>query len=528
MQPRATLAPGGCLRCGILPLLVLLLVFPSSLWGASRAVRVGVFPAAPLVMIEDGKPKGLFIDLIEHFAKILDWKVSYVDGTWNDLLLELGRGEIDLLPAVSFTSERLALFDFSRSPVFIDSGVIYTNPRITLHSIFDLQGKKVAGVRGSVFTTGFLEYINSFGVSCDLILAGDNRAVMAAVASGEVEAGICIYSLGNALANEYRVTLTPISFSPMALEFAVPKGRNADLLGGIDSQMSAMVGDPHSFYSQAYRKWTMPRAETEFPVWLKVGLLGFFVLGLSLAAWTFMLKRQVLTKTAYLEREISERRQAEASLTRILEEKEALIRELFHRTTNTMQVIKGMLFLQVSGLPENADLQRIVKNTEGRIDAIALVHEMLYKSQDLSRIPVSAYIRQLCASVIGKSGIPPERLSVNLELEEGFFLLDTAIPFGLILNELMSNSLRHAFPGERHGAISITFGRQMGGKYLLRYADDGVGVVEGFDFRSQDSLGLKLIFAIGEQQLFGKVTFLGQAGLSCEVEISADLYQSRV
>lgn len=503
----------------------LALILAGALLGAlrlgaeAREVRVGVFPAAPLVIVGDAKPTGLFIDLIEHFAGILEWRIRYEKGTWNDLLALLGKGEIDLLPAVGYTDARAAIYDFSKVPVYIDSGVLFTSPRSIPHTVFELQGKRVAGVRGSIFTTGFTDYLRSFGLSCELVPTDDNRQVMEAIVRGEVDAGVCIYSLGNELARDFPVAITPISFSPIALEFAVPRGKNLDLLSGIDGLMASMAGDPQSFYSQSFRNWTNPPQPSRIPPWLWWGLLGLLLLGVWLGAWNILLKQQVSTKTHHLKLEIAERLAAEARLTDSLNEKEILIRELYHRTKNTLQVVRSMIALQAADFPENRELQHVVKNTEDRIRAISLVHQMLYRSQDLSRISVNAYLGELAASILRAYESDAKQVRLNLDIEDERWAIDTVVAVGLVLNELMTNSLKYAFPGERRGEISVFLRLRPEKGYEFRYSDNGIGLPDGFDVRNQSSLGLKLVHAIVEHQLMGTVRFCRKEGIAWVIEI---------
>lgn len=301
-----------------MPLILALLALTSTrLYAIPRSVRVGVFQAAPLVLIKDDVPDGLFIDLVEHFSDVLGWKIHYVKGTWSELLTLLEKGEIDLLPAVGLTDERLKVYDFSRNPVYIDSGVLFASKKLTLHTVFDLEGKRVAGVKGSIFTEGFLEYVGSFNIECKMVLTDDNRQVMEAISRGDADAGVCIYSLGNELAQEYSIPITPISFSPIALEFAVPKGRNADLLSGIDEQMAGMIGDPHSFYSDAYRIWTASEKSNRLPIWLLWGSFGAIGFALVVGIWNISLNRQVVAKTKYLHAEIAERKRAEEEVRQL-------------------------------------------------------------------------------------------------------------------------------------------------------------------------------------------------------------------
>ncbi len=311
MKPR--FAMGRCTLIVLLSLGLLLLWQPSSA-AASRTVRVGVFPAAPLVQNTPNKPEGLFIDLVEYFASSLDWRVEYVDKPYADLLVDLEEGEIDLLPAVAVTNERREIYDYGQNPPFIDSGVLFTEPDFRLNTIFDLQGAKVAGVEGSIFTNAFETYAASFGVVCDIVLKQDNPSVMQAIADGTVEAGVCIYSLGIELAKKYPVSITAISFAPTALSFAVPKGKNADLIAGIDQLMAPMMKEPDSLYGRSFKKWVMPSPTSSVPVWIWWGIGALFVLGSLSAFWTILLRRQVSAKMKHLVAEISERKRAEATL----------------------------------------------------------------------------------------------------------------------------------------------------------------------------------------------------------------------
>lgn len=226
--------------------------------------------------------------------------------------------------------------------------------------------------------------------------------------------------------------------------------------------------------------------------------------------------------------DITERREAEERTLRSLLEKENLIRELYHRTKNTLQVTRGLIMLQAAKYPAIPEMQELAKTTDTRIQAISLVHQMLYKGRDLSHLAINEYIHDLAEMVFQANGISQDRIALECDIEDRSFLLDTAIPLGLILNELLTNSLKYAFPGGRAGKIGISLSTGLDGKELLRYADDGVGLPESFDFRSQESLGLKLVYSIGEQQMMGSVEMRSSGGVECVLEFPVDLYQERV
>ena len=499
----------------------------NTLYCKTRSFQAGVFKADPLVIVSSNKPAGLFIDLIEYMAKEQGWQIKYVQDTWDNLLVLLEKGEIDLLPAVGYTGQRLSKYDFNRHAVYVDSGVLYTGKRFALNTVFDLRGKRVAAVRGSIFTSGFISYIDSFGVACQIIYTEDNTSVMHMVTEGQAEAGVCIYSLGNELMKKFPVDITAISFSPIALHFAVPKGRNNDLITGINRMMDQMMNNPDSAYKRIFNKWTKP-PRAFIPPWIWWGIFILTVLGIAMILWNFFLNRQVSLKTAHLEEEIRERRAAEKKVQQSLTEKDTLIRELYHRTKNTMQVIQSLIALQSADFPDQESARQLVKTTGDRIQAIALVHAMLYQSRDLSRINIHDYILDLARHIFNSFEISRDQITLKVEAMDQLFLLDIAIPFGLILNELISNSLKYAFPNNQKGDISIKVNQTAPDACTLLYADNGVGVAEDFDFRRQSTLGMKLIFNIAENQLRGTVQFTKDHGIRCSVLFSNRLYNARV
>ncbi len=489
---------------------------------------MALFPAAPLVGEANGKPIGLFPELISYFAGKLDWKVQYVRGTWSESLERLDRGEIDLMPAISFTPERARKYQFSKNAIYIDSGVLFSNPRFALHTIHDLQGKQVAALRGSIFTTAFEDYVSSFGVHCEMVLTDDNEAVMRAIAEGSVDAGVCIYSLGNELAKSYPVAITPISFGPMELEFSALRGRNTDLIEGIDRLMEGMVGNPNSFYSLAYRKWALPAAATAIPRWLLWGIGGLVLCGLILLARTVLLRTRVRQRTVHLEAEIAEHRKSQECLTQSLREKETLLKELHHRTKNTMHVVRSIVSLQALDYPENQEVQILAKDTVERIQAIALVHEMLYSSGDLSRISIKEFIERLARLLFRGYGNEDGRISLSLDIADIPVLLDTAMPLGIVLNELLTNSIKHAFPEGRRGRISIRLEEKAPGLISLDLDDNGIGAPLDMDLHKPGSFGLSLIHGLVEGQLMGKIAMESRDGLHWSLEIPTDLYTARV
>ncbi len=229
-----------------------------------------------------------------------------------------------------------------------------------------------------------------------------------------------------------------------------------------------------------------------------------------------------------LQAEIIEHHQAEECLKILLKEKEILLRELYHRTRNNMHVIRAMLSLQ-SEYKQHDKIRTTLENIQHRIDAMALVHEKLYRSHDLSRIHLREYIEDLTDLLRHSYNVPSSRISCVLDIEQDIsVLLDIAIPCGLILNELISNACKHAFPHERPGEIYIRVRKEESGTLELEVSDNGVGMPEGFDFKSQTTLGLRTVAMIGEYQLQGHVEFEADQGVTCRIRFPDNLYRVRV
>lgn len=214
--------------------------------------------------------------------------------------------------------------------------------------------------------------------------------------------------------------------------------------------------------------------------------------------------------------DITERKASEERLKNILEEKDTLLRELYHRTKNNMQVIFGILSLQAEE-SDNDEFRLLIQDTNNRILSMSLVHQMLYRSKSLSSVNLDAYITDLVSLLSDSFNVRPEKIDIRLNLEPVSVLIDIAVPCGLILNELISNVFKHAFPGDSTGYLEIKL-KQAGNDCIeISVKDNGQGVPEDFDFFRQKSLGLQLIVSIVQQQLNGTVDFTSAGGIKCVI-----------
>jgi PAS domain S-box-containing protein len=197
-------------------------------------------------------------------------------------------------------------------------------------------------------------------------------------------------------------------------------------------------------------------------------------------------------------RDITERKRAEEQLRSSLNEKDTLLKEIHHRVKNNLQIISSLLNLQAAKI-RDAQSAGVFRESQNRIRSMALIHESLYQSHDLARIDVSLYFRTLCAHLCRSYGVESDRVKLQVQVEGATLGLDMAIPCGLIVNELVTNALKYAFPNGRPGRVTVEFRVEGHRGILVRVADDGVGLPPKLDLDRTDSLGLRLVRTLTEQ-----------------------------
>jgi PAS domain S-box-containing protein len=197
-------------------------------------------------------------------------------------------------------------------------------------------------------------------------------------------------------------------------------------------------------------------------------------------------------------RDITERKRAEEAFKAALAEKEVLLREIHHRVKNNMQVMISLLNLQAQTVVDPAALN-LLKESQNRIRTMAIVHEKLYRSDDLSHIDFADYAESLSVHLFQFFSVAPDSIALVRETETIAMDISHAIPCGLILNELLSNALKHAFPEGRNGRITVGFRRRPDGLLEISVRDDGVGFPAGLDFRKTSTLGLQLVNLLSGQ-----------------------------
>lgn len=196
-------------------------------------------------------------------------------------------------------------------------------------------------------------------------------------------------------------------------------------------------------------------------------------------------------------RDITERKRAEEQIKAALEEKELLLKEIQHRVKNNLQVVSSLFDLQ-SRYTDDDQVLDMLKESRNRVRSIALIHEKLYQAQDLTRIDFAEYVGSLALHLFRSYGIGPDAVELKTSFDTLALSVDAAIPCALVVNELVSNCLKHAFPVGRRGEVRIEL-RSDDSQCTVIVGDDGVGFPESFDFEDPPSLGLRLVKTLTDQ-----------------------------
>ena len=213
-----------------------------------------------------------------------------------------------------------------------------------------------------------------------------------------------------------------------------------------------------------------------------------------------------------------ERDQAENRIKSSLAEKELLLQEVHHRVKNNMQVMSSLLRMQTARL-KNEEAVRAMRDAENRISAMAMGHRLLYESKDLSKIDLKQFIQNLWSNTSQAYSVPGLAVRFSEDIPEPVSLsLDTVTPLGLVLNELISNVFKHAFP-DNEGSVELSARRMEPDTLSIRLRDDGVGMPEGLDPACTETLGLTMVKRIVERQLSGAITSHFDHGTEVRIDI---------
>jgi len=235
-----------------------------------------------------------------------------------------------------------------------------------------------------------------------------------------------------------------------------------------------------------------------------IGLMVFIILGYIGLKQKNIANKLLANQKLEIE---SQKKQIEKNL----EEKEILLKEIQHRVKNNLQVISGMLQLQ-AGASNNKEVVAIMQEGNNRIKSMALIHQQLYhKSADLKHISLQEYLNKLITQIAGSYKTTSKNVAIDIDALDIQLDVSTAIPLGLIINELVSNAFKYAFIGKKDECLGLSVKRETENQFILRVEDNGVGLAKDFNLNKINSLGLKLV-KILSKQLNGSIQIVSNVG----------------
>jgi two-component sensor histidine kinase/ABC-type amino acid transport substrate-binding protein len=646
----------------------LVLLFVSALGGSAdlgdgpgaRSVRLGYYDAKPSCYRDErGRPRGIFIEVLEALSERERWTVEYVFEDWDELLADLEAGRIDLVPAIVETAQRESFAVFTRESVMTDWGAVFARTGKAPSSIMDLDGRTVGALENDFWFSGkgsLKGLCESFGVHPDYRFFPDYSSLFAALGKGGIDAAVGSNSLGIVWAPVLPIVSTSILYNPIELRFASSRAARGgpELAANLDEALARLRRESPELLSSILASYQMPlRREFKTPLWLFLLSLGT---GLVLLVAVILLaierrarmrseerlaslfedspiplweedfsavKRRVdearaagvrdwegyfgesgrieelsslvrildvnkasiellgleakaealdslpraaglrdleplraefaalargetsvegeavhaarggqrisvhykLSVTPGCEQtwkrvlvslvDLSEREKAEEELVQSLAEKELLLREVHHRVKNNLQVICSLISLQMNAGTRSAADNRLLIDIEARVRAMSLVHETLYRSESFSSVDFATYIDSLCDHLLDAYSSDRDAVRLRTSIEELSLPLEKAIPCGLIVNELVVNSLKHAFPDGRRGSIEVSLSRTADGLASLIVRDDGTGMPAAGG-PSGSTIGMNLVTTLA-MQLGGEFEASGEKGTTARV-----------
>ena len=242
--------------------------------------------------------------------------------------------------------------------------------------------------------------------------------------------------------------------------------------------------------------------------------------------FTTVIKNDKMEYVLIIGTDITERKQAEDEIKSSLEEKEVLLKEIHHRVKNNLQIISSLLDLQEAYVQDDSTAVNVLHESQNRVFSMALLHQMLYQSNDFTGISFDYYIRDLVSNLFN-SYSKNKRITPVITVDDIYLKMETAVPCGLIISELVSNSLKYAYPDNGVGELNVSL-KSLENEFELIISDDGVGFPEDLDFRNiKSSLGLKLVNLL-VQQLDGTIDLDRSHGTEFKIKFKELKYKQRI
>jgi len=298
------------------------LIYCSSPLYGKTTLKVGVYNNKPTIFVDqDGVADGLFVDILEHIAAREEWQLEYVTGSFSELLDKLIKGSIDLMPAIAYSRGRDQDIDYTFETVMANWAELYVSGSSKLTSLLELQGKKIAVKQGDIHFQALKTMTENFNLNCRFLETDEYETVFEMLSARYADVGVVNRLYGNRNKIDYYVKATPVIFNPIEMRYAVPEGRNQQIINRIDSYLTSFKRDENSIYYQAVNRWFVVDTKRGLPKWILYLLAAIAGVTSLLLGSMFLLRYQVKKRTfeltranEQLESQIEVRRRVEGEL----------------------------------------------------------------------------------------------------------------------------------------------------------------------------------------------------------------------
>jgi signal transduction histidine kinase len=472
-------------------------------------IRVGIYENEPKIFTDShGNASGFWPDVTNYIASKENWKIEWVHGTWAESLQRLENNEIDIMPDVAYTEERAAKYVFCNETVYTSWTQVYTRLNANIQSILDLEGKRVAVLKGSVNVEGpdgIKRLARAFGVSCIFNEVDSYTQVLELVQNRMAEAGVTSKDFGYRHKTQYNLVETPIIFQPSGLYFAFSKNSSLTphLIERIDWQMKRLKENSTSLYFQSLGKWFAEKntEKTFIPLWLIWTLAGIGGLVVVLAAFGVVLRLRVRSKTRELTEEINKRTQAEKELENYQAHLEGLVKQrteeleqanlhksqflanMSHELRTPLNSIIGYTKLMLDGMEgsinteQKEDLQTVYDNSK---HLLSLINDLL----DLSKIEAGKFeiLKEefTVSDLISKIVPGMEKLAKDKGLELSYNVgpgIEQLYADKNKTKQVLFNLLGNAVKFTQKGSVKLEI-NEKDSEYLFSVTDSGIGIAK--------------------------------------------------
>ena len=470
---------------------------------AGRELRVGLYENAPKIYTaENGKPAGLFVELLDAIARKEGWRLDYVPCAWQDCLDRLGRGEIDLMPDVAFSVERAERFDFHRVSVANSWSQVYGHPDLAIQTLVDLADRRVAILKGGIQEQFLAQLLASNRIGYRAVPVDSLDDGYRAVLDGRADAVVTNSFFAARNGAKYRLEETPIIFLPSTLYYAARKGHGAELLARIDHHLTEWRANADSVYFEALRRAMAQPPEVLMPGWAKwllLVLLGgaFLLLGVALLLrWQVEQRTRELRATAeeltiqrdnlehLVNARTAELRAAKEEAEHLSRVKSDFLANMSHEIRTPMNAVLGMLYLALKGELPAAARNQLAKAQGAAHALLGIINDIL----DISKIEAGKLeIERIEFGLDAALESVTDAVAFQAEKKGVEFLIryDATIPPLLIgdplrLGQVLLNLCGNAVKFTEQGEVELAF-RNLGasaGELTLQVCvrDSGIGM----------------------------------------------------